>query len=54
MERHWSMIWHQAMTRSFLNGKAFGWNKTVVFTFSAQVTGDNLLIRFSTRFGAAP
>ncbi len=54
MERHWSMIWHQAMTRSFLNGKAFGWNKTVVFTFSAQVTWDKLRIRFSNRFGAAP
>ncbi len=54
MEQHWSMIWHQAMTRSFLNGKAFGWNKTVVFTLSSPVYGDSLRIRFSNRFGAAP
>ena len=54
MQQHWSMIWHQAMTRSFLSGKAFGWNKTVVFTLSAPVSGDSLRIRFSNRFGAAP
>ncbi len=54
MEQHWRMIWHQAMTHSFLNGKAFGRNKTVVFTLSAPVSGDSLRIRFSNRFGAAP
>lgn len=54
MQQRWSMIWHQAMTRSFLNGKAFGWNKTVVFTLSAPVSGDSLRIQFSNRFGAAP
>lgn len=54
MEQHWSMIWHQAMTRSFLDGKAFGWNKTVVFTLSAPVSGDALRIRFSNRFGTVP
>ena len=54
MEQHWSMIWHQAMTRFFLKGKAFGRNKTVVFTLSAPVSGDKLRIRFSNRFGSAP
>lgn len=54
MQQHWCMIWHQAMTRSFLSGKAFGWNKTVVFTLSMPVSGDSLRIRFSNRFGAAP
>ena len=54
MQRHWSLIWHQAMTRSFLSGKAFAWNKTVVFSIPAPVSGDELRIRFSNRFGAAP
>jgi lysophospholipase L1-like esterase len=54
MELHWSMIWHQAMTCSFLNGKTFGRNKTVVFTLSAPVSGDSLRIRFSNRFGDVP
>ncbi|MCR5136576.1 MAG: hypothetical protein K6C12_05705 [Oscillospiraceae bacterium] len=49
MEQHWGMIWHQAMTRSFLKGKAFGRNKTVVFTLSAPVSGDNLRIRCQGR-----
>ena len=54
MELHWSMIWHQAITCSFLNGKTFGRNKTVVFTLSAPVSGDSLRIRFSNRFGDVP
>ena len=54
MELHWSMIWHQAITCSFLNGKTFGRNKTVVFTLSAPVSGDSLRIRFSNRFGEVP
>ena len=54
MEQHWAPIWHQAMSRSFLGGKAFGWNKTLVFTLSAPVSGDKLRIRFSNRFGASP
>ena len=54
MALHWATIWHQAMTRSFLNGKAFGWNKTVVFPFPAPASGTQLRLRFSNRFGTAP
>lgn len=54
MNKHWVMIWRQAMTRSFLNGKAFGWNKTVVFAVPAPVPGERLRLRFSNRFGSAP
>ena len=54
MEQHWTPIWRQAMSRSFLNGKAFGRDKTAVFSVSAPVSGDSLRIRFSNRFGAVP
>ena len=54
MAQHWATIWRQAMTRSFLNGKAFGWNKTVVFPFPAPASGTQLRLRFSNRFGTAP
>ena len=54
MEQHWAPIWRQAMSRSFLNGKAFGRDKTAVFSVSAPVSGDSLRIRFSNRFGAVP
>ncbi len=54
MEQHWAPIWHQAMSRSFLKGKGFGWNKTLVFSLPAPVSGEALRIRFSNRFGAAP
>lgn len=54
MNPHWAMIWHQAMTRSFLNGKAFGWNKTVAFTIQVPVSGTQLRLRLSNRFGSAP
>ena len=54
MSPHWAMIWHQAMTRSFLSGKAFGWNKTVVFTIPAPASGTQLRVRFSNRFGSEP
>lgn len=50
-EKHWAMIWHQAITQSFLDGKAFGWNKTVVFSLSSPVSGEQLRLRFSNRFG---
>ena len=50
----WSMVWHQAMTRSFLDGKAFGWNKTVAFCVSVPVSGEQVRIRFSNRHGAEP
>lgn len=54
MTENWAMIWHQAMTRSFLNGRAFGHNKTVVFTVPAPVSGEKLRVRFSNRFGSEP
>lgn len=54
MNKHWVMIWRQAMTRSFLNGKAFGWNKTVVFSIPSPVSGEWLRLRFSNRFGSVP
>ncbi len=54
MKENWRMIWHQAMTQSFLKGKAFGWNKTVIFTIPAPVSGNGLRLRFSNRFGSAP
>lgn len=54
MEKHWAMIWHQAMTESFLKGKAFGWNKTVVFSVSSPVSGDQLRLKLSNRYGSAP
>ncbi|MBR6090549.1 MAG: hypothetical protein IKP86_11485 [Anaerolineaceae bacterium] len=54
MEEHWAMIWHQAISRSFLNGKAFGWNKTVIFHVTSPVTGNSLRLRFSNRHGASP
>ncbi len=54
MDAHWSMIWHQAMTCSFQEGKAFGWNKTVVFNIKAPAAGTGLRLKFSNRFGSVP
>ncbi|MCR4950011.1 MAG: hypothetical protein K6A40_01675 [Solobacterium sp.] len=54
MNNTWSMIWHQAMTRSFLNGKGFGWNKTIVFSVSSPVSGSQIRLRFSNRYGNEP
>ncbi len=54
MNSHWATIWRQAMTRSFLNGKAFGWNKTVAFTIPVPASGTQLRLRFSNRFGSTP
>lgn len=54
MNPHWAAIWRQAMTRSFLNGRAFGWNKTVVFSIPAPASGTQLRVRFSNRFGSTP
>lgn len=53
-EKHWAVIWHQAITCSFLDGKAFGKNRTVVFSISAPAGGDGLRMRFSNRLGNAP
>lgn len=36
------MIWHQAMTGSFLDGRAFGWNKTVTFSIEAPMSDSQL------------
>ena len=54
MERHWARIWQQAMTQSFLNGRAFGKNKTIVFSVLSPAGGDRLRVRFSNRYGKAP
>ena len=54
MERHWARIWQQSMTQSFLNGRAFGKNKTVVFSVLSPAAGDRLRIRFSNRYGKTP
>lgn len=51
-EKHWACVWHQAITRSFLDGKAFGWNKTVVFSILSPVSGERLRLRFSNRLGS--
>lgn len=53
-EKKWAMVWHQAMTRSFLDGKAFGWNKTVAFELAAPVAGERVRVRLSNRFGVEP
>lgn len=54
MDAHWSMIWHQAMTQSFQEGKAFGWNKTAVFHIKAPAAGTQIRMKFSNRFGSVP
>ncbi len=54
MDAHWSMIWHQAMTHSFQEGKAFGWNKTVVFSIKSPASGTQIRLKFSNRFGSVP
>jgi lysophospholipase L1-like esterase len=51
MSENWTMIWHQAITESFLKGRAFGYKKTVVFTIPSPISGEGLRIRFSNRFG---
>ena len=50
----WNPIWHQAMTQSLLNGKAFGSNKTIIFTIHSPIDGTKLRIKFSNRFGKVP
>jgi len=53
-EKYWSSIWHQAITNSFMDGKAFGRNKTAVFTITAPSDGEGLRLRFSNRLGWQP
>lgn len=53
-EKHWAVIWHQALTGSFLKGKAFGWNKTVVFNIKSPAAGSALRLQFGNRQGNAP
>lgn len=50
----WTPIWHQAITRSLRDGKAFGSNKTVIYTVHSPFEGNRLRIRFSNRFGTIP
>ncbi len=53
-EKHWTYIWHQAITRSFMNGKAFGRDRTAVFSIKAPVSGTKIRLRFSNIFGNEP
>ncbi len=48
---NWNPVWHQAMTRSLFQGKAFGGKKTVVFTLRMQTGGEKVRFWFSNRFG---
>ncbi len=54
MSGQWNRIWHQAVTRSFRNGKAFGWNKTIAFRVVSPADGAAVRLRFSNRFGSQP
>lgn len=53
-ERHWATIWHQSMTGSPMDGKAFGWYKTAAFPLVAPVSGEQARIRLSNRLGTKP
>ena len=53
MEEHWAMIWHQAITGSLFEGKAFGWDKTCVFQVKSPVSGNAIRLKFSNRNGKA-
>lgn len=50
----WAMVWHQAMTRSFLDGRGFGRDKTVAFSIESPVAGEQLRVRLSNRQGSEP
>ncbi len=50
----WNPVWHQAITCSFLKGKAFGCNKTIIFTIHTPVGGDRVRFQFSNRLGGEP
>ncbi len=47
----WNPVWHQAITRSLFEGKAFGSNKTVIFSLRMQCAGEQIRFYFSNRFG---
>jgi hypothetical protein len=47
----WNPIWHQAITKSFLNGKAFGRNKTLINKSHFPIEESKLRVH---RFGTAP
>lgn len=53
-EKHWSRVWHQAMTESPMGGKAFGWYKTVAFPLAAPVSGEQVRVRLCNRLGTKP
>lgn len=54
MEKHWSQVWHQAITSSPMGGKAFGWYKTVAFPLVSPVSGERVRVRLCNRLGAKP
>ncbi|MBQ9002397.1 MAG: hypothetical protein IJ087_11135, partial [Eggerthellaceae bacterium] len=50
----WTRIWQQAITRSFGDGRAFGWNKTAAFALRAPAGGSKVRVRFSNVLGECP
>lgn len=50
----WNPIWHQAITHSLMNGRAFGADKTVIFTIHSPVAGSKIRFCFSNRLGTVP
>jgi len=50
----WTRVWHQAMTRSFAEGRAFGGNRTIAFAVETPVSGGRMRLAFSNYFGKAP
>lgn len=50
----WNPIWHQAITHSLMDGKAFGSKKTVIFKIHTPISGTKLRFCFSNRLGAVP
>ena len=53
-EQKWAMVWRQAMTRAFADGKVSGHNKTVAFSFGAPVVGSHVRLCLSNRLGEKP
>lgn len=47
----WNPVWHQAITQSFLQGKAFGHDKTVIFTVHSPLAGNKIRFQFANHLG---
>ncbi len=53
-DHHWTYIWHQAITHSFMDGKTLGRNKTSIFMTDSPVNAQKLCLQFSNRYGSVP